>query len=116
MGGNNENGRLEYNENAELFYIYKDKKYSLTSHPYEPCLYIKNGTEIVCILHNAFDTDTLIDAFSYGGKVAAMDGSKHNEQDFCGILAAAVDSGRTEMDLTFAAQMTKPDGGVKKRL
>lgn len=99
-------GCLEYTGSADatLYYTYKGCRYRLASQPYEPCLYIIDGERIVCTLHNAFNTSELIGAFSEGKTVRAIDGRIYDERTFCRLLASAVDSGRSDMDVTFAAR------------
>ena len=88
-------------------YTYKGITYRLSSHPYEPCLYLRKGDECVCTLHNAYNPEDLAAAFSEGKTVStnyAKDYVKEfDETGFCRVLAAALDSGRGEMDLFYAA-------------
>ena len=103
-------GELDYSGDT-VTYIYKGKTYLLTSHPYEPCLYIWEKDLQVCTLHNAYNTDDLKKAFSVGETVStnyAKDYDKEfDEAGLCRVLAAALDSGRDEMDLFDAAKLAK---------
>ena len=90
-----------------LWFIYKGRTFELTSHRYEPLIYIKDGEKLVCILHMAFNTDELIDAFSNGGSVKAVDWKDYDEQAFCEAVAAALDDGRGELDFTYAAKLVR---------
>ncbi len=103
-------GRLNLNSD-ELTYNYKNETYQLYSHPYEPCLYLYRGDVLVCALHNAYNPEQLVKAFSAGKTVKtnyAKDYDKEfDEAGFCRVLAAALDSGRDNMDLFDAAKLAK---------
>ncbi len=61
-------GMLNLNSD-EVTYTYKNETYQLYSHPYEPCLYLYRGDELVCALHNAYNPEQLVKAFSAGKTV-----------------------------------------------
>lgn len=89
----------------QVVFVHKGETYVLTDHPYEPCIYIKSEGKIVCTLHNAFTVYDLPEFFAEGRELTAIDGKVYNERMFCKVLAAALDSGRGEMDFTFAASL-----------
>lgn len=95
----------------EVTYTYKNEIYQLYSHPYEPCLYLYRGDELVCTLHNAYNPEELVKAFSAGETVKTNYGKdydkEYDEEGFCKVLAAALDSGRGDMDFFYAAQLAK---------
>ncbi|MBR3663822.1 MAG: hypothetical protein IKN64_04105 [Desulfovibrio sp.] len=95
----------------EVTYAYKGETYRLWSHPYEPCLYLWRGDECVCTLHNAYNTEDLVKAFSAGTTVKTNFGKdydkEYNEACFCRVLSAALDSGRENMDFFYAAKLAK---------
>ncbi len=103
-------GTLNLNPD-EVTYAYKNETYQLYSHPYEPCLYLYRGEELVCALHNAYNTDHLVKAFSAGETVKTNYGKDYDkefdEAGFRRVLAAALDSGRDDMDLFDAAKLAK---------
>lgn len=88
----------------DLSYNYKGIAYSVSYHPYEPCLYLYEGGRLVLTLHNAFTTQALIAAFAEGSALDGMDGILYDEDIIAVTLAAALDSGRGDMDLTYAAK------------
>lgn len=98
---------LEYSRDDlnVLYFSYKGRTYTLTSHPYEPLIYINDAQVLVCILHMAFNTFELIEAFSKGGSLRAVDWKDYDEQAFCEAVAAALDDGRGELDFTYAAKL-----------
>ena len=95
-------GSLNLNSD-EVSYTYKDVIYQLSSHPYEPCLYLQRGDEIICVLHNAYTTEQIMDAFTAGRSLKYYGNREYDEAGFCRVLAAALDSGRQSMDFFFAA-------------
>lgn len=93
---------IEKDGNRTLF-VNNGTEYELSDHPYEPCMYIRKDGRTVVTLHNAFTVSDLPELLSGGGTVTAIDGKTYGEDDFCKVLAAALESGRSEMDFTFAA-------------
>ena len=103
-------GESDYSGDT-VTYTYKGETYLLTSHPYEPCLYIREKDLQVCTLHNAYNTYDLKKAFSAGETVSTNYGKDYDkefdEAGFCRVLAAALDSGRDNMDFFDAAKLAK---------
>ena len=95
----------------EVTYTYKGESYRLSSHPYEPCLYLWRDDVCVCTLHNAYNPEQLVRAFAAGNTVKTNYGKdfdkEYDEAGFCRVLAAALDSGRDDMDLFYAAKLAK---------
>ena len=102
-------GALEYSteDTGVMHYKYKGRTFELTDHPYEPCLYISGAEKIICTLHTAFTTRELIAAFSKGESVKAINWKDYDEKAFCRVLAAALDSGREQLDYTYAAKLVE---------
>lgn len=93
------------NKNGKIIFSHTDCEYELRSHPYEPCLYIYKDDAMIKVLHNAFDVYELPAIFAAGETVMAIDGRDFDEEAFCGVLAAAINDTRYEMDWTFAARL-----------
>lgn len=91
----------------EVVFLYDETEYTLGSHPYEPCLYIKKDGGIVRTLHNAFTADELPERFAEDGVLTGIDGKEYDLESFCRVLAAAITSDRTEMDFPFAAGLSQ---------
>ena len=118
-------GSLNLNSD-EVTYVYKGNTYRLSSHPYEPCLYVWKSDAMVCALHNAYNPDQLVKAFAAGKTVRTMFGKDYDQEidetGFCRILAAALESGRDDMDLFYAAKLAKarslstPFGAIQIRI
>lgn len=94
---------LKLNDN--ILFVYNNARYQLTSNSYEPCLYIKNNGLAVCVLHNSFDAYDLPDKFERDEKLLGCDGKLYDEEAFLNVLAAAIDSGRKEMDFAYASKL-----------
>ncbi len=76
----------------KVIFDYNGTHYELTSHPYEPCLYIhKKDVRNFRTLHTAFDADPLPDIFAAGETVTSVTGKVHDEASFCQVLAATID-------------------------
>ena len=90
-------------DKEKVFFVLNDILYELTSQPYEPCLYINKEGKIIKIIHNAFTTDTISDAFQKGRSVEAIDGKEYTEDKFCKILEKFMEDTKTEVDFTYIA-------------
>lgn len=99
-------GKIEY-INGKIIFSHTYGEYKLSSHPYEPCLYIYKDDEMIKVLHNAFDVYELPSIFDAGKTVRAIDGSDFDEEAFCKVLIAAINDKRYEMDWTFAARLVE---------
>lgn len=106
-------GKLSYSadETGDVYFSYNGQNYKLESQPYEPCLYIQDGDRIICTLHTAFTTRELIAAFTKGESLKAIDWKDYDEAAFCRVLSAALDSGRDQLDYTFAAKLAEKNTG-----
>ncbi|WP_406042239.1 hypothetical protein [Succinimonas sp.] len=105
-------GALCYDNDAELTYSYKGITYKLTSYPYEPCMYLKRDDSLICVLHNAFTTYYIAETFS-SGKKAKIYRWEYDEKEFCQILATVLESGRSDLDFTYAAKLWQEGGSGK---
>jgi hypothetical protein len=92
-------------EGDRIIFVHKGVTYDLSDHPYEPCTYIRLDGKIVCTLHNAFTVYDLPEWFAEGKKLKAINGKEYDEEGFCKVLAASIESGRSEMDFPFAARL-----------
>lgn len=96
-----------YKENNDVIFDSDYGKYTLTSHPYEPCLYINQDGEIIKIIHNAFEAQDLSESFASGHCVLAPDGMDYDEESFCKALEAALEYEKNECNFTFAAELSR---------
>lgn len=97
-------------EDTAVWFVYRGEKYYISCHPYEPCLYLKQGDTYALTLHNAFTQEEIIKVFRAGRRLRAIDGTTYDETEFCKVLAGALDHGRDNVDFTYAA---KKERGLK---
>ena len=83
------------------------KKYTLTFHPFEPCLYIKDGAGATTVVHNAFDPFEVLDAFSRGRAVTSVTGFVYGARDFCKMVESSAGAGDISID--FAERIFKKE-------
>ncbi len=62
------------------------KTYTLTCHPYEPCLYISDESGARTFVHNAFDPLVLLELFYEGKTVKSISGLEYDARDFCRMV------------------------------
>ena len=91
-------------EDTAVWFVYHGEKYFISCHPYEPCLYLKQGDKYALTLHNAFTQEEIIKVFRVGQRLRAIDGTTYDETEFCKVLAGALDHGRVNVDFTYAAK------------
>lgn len=65
------------------------KKYRLTCHPYEPCLYITDEKGQLTAVHNAFDPASVLHSFAKGQTVTSITGREYDAGDFCRMVEYA---------------------------
>lgn len=98
-----------YKEFDNVIFECDGEKYTLTSHPYEPCLYINEDGKTIKTIHNAFEAQNLPERLSDGGSVLGADGRYYDEEDFCNALEAALEYENNECNFTFAAMLSKEE-------
>ncbi|MCQ2401300.1 MAG: hypothetical protein MJ059_05195 [Lachnospiraceae bacterium] len=89
---------------GNVLFVHGGVTYTLSSHPYEPCLYISKDGRIFRTLHNAFDAGDAYDTFAEGETLLGIDGKIYDKLKFCQVLAKAVDGADSEMNFTDAAE------------
>lgn len=65
------------------------EKFTLSCHPYEPCLYITDKNGNMTAVHNAFDPSSVLWAFSKGMTVTSITGREYDALDFCKMVEYA---------------------------
>ena len=103
-------GKCEFGKDEEgnEYLLYNNKKYLLTSHPYEPCMYIKSDEREI-IFHNSFDVCDLPEFFRSHKMLHSITGRGWDIKRFCALLCAVIDSGRTELDISEAEKLVSFD-------
>ena len=91
--------RYVLGEEEGLPYIIIDgKRYKLTCHPYEPCLYITDESGAMTAVHNAFDPDSVVKTFSRGKTVTSITGREYDPKDFCRMVEYTADMVDIQID------------------
>jgi hypothetical protein len=71
---------------GSVFLIAGGRKFMLSCHPYEPCLYIKEENGRLTVVHNAFDPSAVLEVFAEGGKVRSATGLEYGQLEFCKMV------------------------------
>ena len=74
------------------------RRFTLTCHPYEPCLYITEESGLKTAVHNAFDPFAVLDGFRAGETVTSITGFEYDAKDFCRMAEYASAMGDTAID------------------
>lgn len=90
------------------------RKYRLTCHPYEPCLYLTDEEGHLTAVHNAFDPDSVLQAFLQGETVTSITGMEYDANDFCRMAEYA--AGRYDIGIDDAEQVFGGRPQTKKPL
>ena len=78
-------------KNKEPYLVANGKKFKLSCHPYEPCLYITDESGFMSVVHNAFDPFDVLKAFFYGECISSITGFEYDAKDFCRMVEYAAD-------------------------
>ena len=74
------------------------KRYRLTCHPYEPCLYITDENGDRTAVHNAFDPADALESFYKRRQIRSITGREYSAQDFCRMVEYAAGMGNINID------------------
>jgi len=85
-------------EDGLPYIIIDGKRYRLSCHPFEPCLYITDEAGALTAVHNAFDPDSVISAFADGRTVTSITGREYDAKDFCRMVGYAADMANIQID------------------
>ena len=80
-------------KDGEPYLIAEGKKYKLSCHPYEPCLYITGEDGFLTTVHNAFDPFDVLAAAHRGETITAITGREYTAKDFCDMVSFAAGMG-----------------------
>ena len=86
-------------ENGLPYLIAGGKRFTLTSHPYEPCLYITDGSGLKTTVRNAFEPFPVLESFYNGRTVTSVTGFRYNAKDFCRMVEYASGMGNTGIEI-----------------
>lgn len=100
-------------ENDNIYVIADGKRYLLTCHPYEPCLYITDESGIKTAVRNAFDPTVVLECFSEGRTVTSISGFEYDAKDFCEMVEYAAGKGNIGIEI---AEKVFKDRPKKKKI
>lgn len=103
-GENGESRGFIEQRDDEIIFVYKNTEYTITSQPYEPCMYISKHGMLYRALRNAFDTSELLECLTEGVSVKGIDGKQYGLDDFCSVFAFMIDHDCGVMNFTDAAE------------
>ncbi|MBQ7645646.1 MAG: hypothetical protein IJS94_00100 [Clostridia bacterium] len=98
-------------ENDRPYLMADGKKYILSCHPYEPCLYITDERGNMTAVHNAFDPFAVLELFYSGVTVTSITGMEYDAKDFCKMVEYA--SEMVDIQIDYAEKVFK--GRAKKK-
>ena len=103
-------------DNSEISLVYKDDEYELgqmdgipclvasgrrfrlTCHPYEPCLYITDEAGKMTIVHNSFNPSVVLELLHEGRTLSSITGRRYGARDFCRMVEYAAGKGELGID------------------
>ena len=95
-----------------------ERKFTLSCHPYEPCLYIKDESGSMTAVHNSFDPSATLELFYNGRIVTSITGREYTVHDFCRMVeyaAGLVDVSIDDAERVFGAQKKKKEKQAEER-
>ena len=91
--------RFTLGERDGAAYLVADgRTYTLSCHPYEPCLYITDESGAVTAVHNSFDPSAVLAVFRRGETVTSITGRRYEARDFCEMVEYAAGMGDVQID------------------
>ena len=104
-------------KNERPYLIANGRRFILTCHPYEPCLYITDEDGCKTAVHNAFDPFDVLDSFSRGETIGSITGREYNAQDFCRMVeyaAGMADIGMNDVEAVFGTDKKREETAKQK--
>lgn len=95
---------IEIDDKNDVFFIENDSIYYITSHPYEPCIYIKKEDKIVAIIHNSFTTCEIIDVSRGKYKITAISGKEYDIEEISNLFSYVLNNNLYEADISYIEQ------------
>lgn len=87
--------------------------YLLSSHPYEPCLYVKIEDQLVAIIHHFLTVDEMEYLAKSQGKMRMITGKEYDISKVCQLILCAIECGIGEADISY---LEKKCENVKKEV
>ena len=95
-------------ENDDVYVIADGKRYLLTCHPYEPCLYITDENGQKTTVHNAFDPTVVLECFRKEQTVTSISGIEYDAKDFCEMVEYAAGMGNIGIEIAEEVFRNRP--------
>ena len=107
-------------KDGDIYVIADGKRYTLSCHPYEPCLYITDENGFMSAIHNAFDPESVLYCFRRGETITSITGFEYDAKDFCRMVDYAsdlVNAGIDDAERVFGgrAKSKKPQAEKAKK-
>lgn len=90
-------------EDGIPYIIIDGRRFKLTCHPYEPCLYITDENGLLTAVHNSFDPSSVLAAFASGKIVTSITGREYDAPDFCRMVEYA--AGMVDIQIDYAEKV-----------
>ena len=85
-------------DKSGAYLIAGQKRYSLSCHPFEPCLYITDESGSESAVHNSFDPYAVMELFQCEKTVSSITGFEYDAKDFCKMVEYAAPLGNISID------------------
>ncbi len=92
---------IEIDDKDNVFFVENNNKYSVTCHPYEPCIYLKKDDKIVAIIHNSFTTEEIIGVSRGEYKVTAVSGKEYDLDGITNLFSCVINNSIYEADISY---------------
>lgn len=97
-------------DNGTVYLICAGEKFRLTSHPFEPCLFVTGENGFTTVVHNAFIPEIVLESFVKGDKVSSITGREYDAKDFCEMAASVARMGDVNID---DAEKALPENSIQ---
>ena len=85
-------------KSGKAYLVANGERYALSSHPYEPCLYITDEKGAMSTVHNAFEPLVVFEVLRDGKTVTSITGHEYNAKDFCRMVEYSARLGDISID------------------
>ena len=92
--------RILIEDEGKLFFTHDDHPYLISSHPYEPCLYLDSEDGRQIVIHNAFETEDITEMMQDHLRKTSISGNLIGIEELMELLSVAVSSKYDQSDLS----------------
>lgn len=90
------------------------RRFRLSCHPFEPCLYITDEDGKMTIVHNSFDPSVVLELVREGRTMSSITGRHYEARDFCRMVEYAAGKGEMGIDEAEKVFGTQKNSGAEK--